>query len=83
MREVFTDTWEQEYIEFLEGAEQEFAPYVELPAKHAGSPFGIDHDCPVFPGLFSFCRLYAGASVGIALCWSTQVHDRCATCPHC
>ena len=25
--------------------------------------YGLDDDCPVFPGLFDFCRLYAGASI--------------------
>lgn len=26
--------------------------------------YGIDTDCPIFHGLFDFCRLYAGASIG-------------------
>ncbi|KDD75688.1 histone deacetylase [Helicosporidium sp. ATCC 50920] len=28
--------------------------------------YGIDNDCPIFHGLFDFCRLYAGASVEAA-----------------
>lgn len=31
--------------------------------------YGLEQDSPVFPGLFDFCRLYAGASIGGALCW--------------
>lgn len=28
--------------------------------------YGLDDDCPVFPGLFDFCRLYGGASIQAA-----------------
>lgn len=28
--------------------------------------YGLEQDSPVFPGLFDFCRLYAGASLGEA-----------------
>ena len=41
------------------------------PAQQRAAPdrllrFGVEHDCPVFHGLFDFCRLYAGASIGAA-----------------
>ena len=26
--------------------------------------WGIEYDCPIFPGLFNFCRQYAAASIG-------------------
>lgn len=26
--------------------------------------YGLEYDCPIFHGLFDFCRLYAGASIG-------------------
>lgn len=26
--------------------------------------WGIEYDCPIFPGLFKFCRQYAAASIG-------------------
>lgn len=74
----------QEFIDFLEAAEQQYNPYEELPEHHEGERFGIDQDCPVFPGLFSFCRLYAGASVGAALLrslvaiqYNTTMKQRC------
>ena len=59
----------QEFIEFISNSEEEYSDYVyqELPEEHNGLKFGIDNDCPVFPGLWDFCRLYAGASVGVAL----------------
>lgn len=25
--------------------------------------YGLDEDCPIFPGMFDFCRLYSGASI--------------------
>jgi histone deacetylase 1/2 len=38
--------------------------------------FGLDDDCPVFPGLFDFCRLYAGASVEGAARLNAGQHER-------
>eukprot|EP00892_Ulva_mutabilis_P003148 jgi/Ulvmu1/12834/UM098_0016.1 len=75
----------QEFIDFLEGAEQQYEPFEEVHEGHEGERFGIDQDCPVFPGLFSFCRLYAGASVegarklasgqyDIAINWAGGLH---------
>mgnify|MGYP006983455845 CR=1 FL=1 len=26
--------------------------------------YGLEYDCPIWHGLFDFCRLYAGASLG-------------------
>jgi hypothetical protein len=26
--------------------------------------YGIEYDCPIFPGLYNFCSLYTGASIG-------------------
>jgi acetoin utilization deacetylase AcuC-like enzyme len=56
----------QEFIDFIANSEEEYSEFVyqELPEEHRGIKFGIDNDCPVFPGLWDFCRLYAGASVG-------------------
>jgi acetoin utilization deacetylase AcuC-like enzyme len=57
----------QEFIDFLEQSEEEYRPFWhtrELPEEHSGKRFGIDTDCPIFPGLFNFCKIYAGASVG-------------------
>lgn len=47
--------------------------------------YGLDDDCPIFPGLFNFCRLYAGASIegatklnagqyDIAINWAGGLH---------
>eukprot|EP00887_Chlorella_sp_A99_P001785 scaffold19.g1785.t1 len=47
--------------------------------------YGLEHDCPVFPGIFDFCRLYAGASIegayklnhgqcDIAINWAGGLH---------
>lgn len=59
----------QEFVDFISNSEEEYSDYVyqELPEEHSGLKFGIDNDCPVFPGLWEFCRLYAGASVGAGL----------------
>lgn len=56
----------QEFIDFISNSEEDYSEYIyqDLPDEHSGLKFGIDNDCPVFPGLWDFCRLYAGASVG-------------------
>ena len=47
--------------------------------------FGLDEDCPIFPGMFDFCRLYSGASIegaaklnsgqyDIAINWAGGLH---------
>jgi len=47
--------------------------------------YGLDEDCPLFPGLFDFCRLYTGASIDgaaklnagqydIAINWAGGLH---------
>jgi acetoin utilization deacetylase AcuC-like enzyme len=37
------------------------ARFLQHPARL--ERYGLDGDCPVFPGMFDFCRLYAGASI--------------------
>jgi hypothetical protein len=54
----------QEFIDFLSKAEGKAIDSDD--EDSTGSPFGVNADCPVFPGLFSFCQVYAGASVGTA-----------------
>lgn len=69
----------QEFIDFLANSENEYSDYVykELPEEHTGIKYGIDNDCPIFPGMWDFCRLYAGASVGKSLStrFTSQVAD--------
>jgi acetoin utilization deacetylase AcuC-like enzyme len=55
----------QEFIDFLSTAERRTVDSDEedeFEKRH-----GINADCPIFPGLFEFCRIYAGASVGAFL----------------
>lgn len=37
--------------------------------------YGLDQDCPIFPGMFDFCRLYSGASVEGATKLNAQQYD--------
>lgn len=56
----------QGFVSFLESAEEKEPPPPKEDEQDAdfGAAFGVNADCPIFPGLFSFCRIYAGASVG-------------------
>jgi acetoin utilization deacetylase AcuC-like enzyme len=52
----------QGFINFLSTAEER-----EVDSENEdeyGATFGVNADCPIFPGLFNFCTIYAGASVG-------------------
>jgi hypothetical protein len=40
--------------------------------------WGVEYDCPIFHGLFKFCRQYAAASIGgcarsVGTCWAGMV----------
>lgn len=63
------------------------APHCCLHSSHLGhvSQFNLSEDCPVFDGLYDFCRRYAGASIEgavklnqelaeIAINWSGGLH---------
>lgn len=43
---------------------QQTTPEQARANPHAYLRYGIEMDCPIFYGLFDFCRLYAGASIG-------------------
>lgn len=50
-----------DYIYFLKNVTPD-----NLADEYSGemNRYGIDVDCPVFPGLYDFCQLYTGGSVG-------------------
>lgn len=50
----------EDYIQMLQGT----SPEAAHANPHAYLKYGIELDCPIFHGLFDFCRLYAGASLG-------------------
>ncbi|KAK9808503.1 hypothetical protein WJX73_002207 [Symbiochloris irregularis] len=70
-----------EYINFLATA----TPWNLNELKEESLQYNINDDCPVFDGLYDFCRLYAGASIeaankinngmcDIAINWSGGLH---------
>lgn len=54
----------QEFVNFLARAEED-EEHEQSDAGEEGTVYGVNADCPIFPGLFSFCQIYAGASVGV------------------
>ena len=49
----------EDYVETLRSTDPDtFRTTISSFAK-----YGLDEDCPIFPGLFDFCRLYSGASI--------------------
>jgi histone deacetylase 1/2 len=49
-----------DYIHFL----QHVTPDNQSEYSSETSRYNIDVDCPVFDGLFKFCQLYSGGSLG-------------------
>lgn len=49
----------EDYIETLRMTD----PETFRSSMHSYAKYGLDDDCPIFPGMFDFCRLYSGASI--------------------
>lgn len=71
----------EDYINFLSHVTVENQQSLQQQLRH----FNMTEDCPVFEGLWDFCRLYAGASIqaatrlnhglsDIAINWSGGLH---------
>jgi len=78
-----------DYVEFLSVATPaniyEMYPELANGQGYTSSIYGVGDDCPIFDGLFSYCSLYAGASMDaarklcnkqsdIAINWSGGLH---------
>eukprot|EP00939_MAST-03C_sp_MAST-3C-sp1_P003317 g3317.t1 len=64
-----------EYTKFL----QNISPHTEKKATQQNNRFNVGEftDCPVFDGLFDFCKLYTGASLGAAVKLNHGLADIC------
>lgn len=60
-----------EYIEVL----QKTSPAAFKSNPDGYDVYGLDLDCPIFPGMFDFCRLYTGASIEGAMKLNAQQYD--------
>jgi histone deacetylase 1/2 len=60
-REELTGFHSEDYINTLRSTTPEAFRH-SLP-QGTYSKYGLDEDCPIFPGMFDFCRLYSGASI--------------------
>jgi len=61
-REELVSWHSEEYIETLRSTTPEVFKH-SLSHGSTYAKYGLDEDCPIFPGMFDFCRLYSGASI--------------------
>ncbi|KAJ4797264.1 Histone deacetylase [Rhynchospora pubera] len=60
-----------DYMDFLRAV----TPENQLTRPRDLDRFNMNSDCPVFYGLFEFCRISAGASIGAARCLNEELDD--------
>lgn len=65
----------KEYIKFLSSVTPATLPEFIKLGIPVQQQFNVGDDCPVFPGLFDYCSIYAGGSLDGARTLNTGSHD--------